>query len=94
MFKYDNTLKIRDWCNSSEGKKAEKELFAPINGNEKQLYSIGNIVDGNGLGFYTGKIVDVYCKCGFWYYRVEYKLGRKKYQDILRQSDIVLVENN
>lgn len=71
-----------------------KKLISKIEcGNEKQLYCVGDVVDGNGLGFYTGTIIDTYVNNGYMCYVVEYRLPkcRKTYHITLRQKDIVLV---
>lgn len=83
---FDNTLKVRE--------EAKKIVLPYESGNETQLYEVGQKVDGYGHGFYTGTIIEVYQENGYFRYVVEYKLkprSRKKYTQILRQIDIVLI---
>ena len=54
---FDNTLSVKKFAKTQEAKNILNNNF---HGNEKQLYKIGNLVDGNGHGFNTGKIIDVY----------------------------------
>lgn len=91
MYIFDNTASVRKFAQTEEAKKILDDI---PNGRESQLYKVGDIVDGDGLGFYNGKIVDVYSQYGYYYYVVEYKLkskARKKYHTTIRQRDVVLV---
>ena len=88
---FDNTKSVRDFAKTEEAKRL---LYIP-KGNEKQLYSIGQKVNGNGYGFNEGIIIDVWCENGYFRYKVEYKLkpkARKKFTQNLRQIDIVVIE--
>lgn len=87
MLLFDNTSTIK------RESKANEILATALyeRGDEKRLYKVGQTVDGNGLGFTRGVIVDVYEVNGFIYYVVEYKLttrAKKTYQKTLRQNDI------
>lgn len=87
MLLFDNTYTIK------RESKANEILATSLykRGEEKHLYKVGQTVDGNGLGFTRGVIVDVYEVDGFIYYVVEYKLTprvKKTYQKTLRQNDI------
>lgn len=90
MLLFDNTHTIKQ-----ESK--DNEIFATTlykRGYEKRLYKIGQTVDGKGLGFTRGVIVDVYEVNGFIYYVVEYKLtprAKKTFQKTFRQIDIKLI---
>ena len=87
---FDNTLSVRKFAQTAE---AEALLHIP-QGTEKQLYSIGTTVDGNGYGFDKGVIIDAFNQNGYIWYDVEYKLkpkARKKFKTTLRQKDIVIV---
>jgi len=87
---FDNTKAVRDFAKTAE---AERLLYIP-KGTEKQLYKIGERVDGNGHGFNEGIIIDVYENNGYFRYIVEYKLkpkARKKFTMTLRQCDIVVI---
>ena len=91
MLLFDNTSIIKRESKANE-------IFANTlykRGEEKQLYKVGQTVDGNGLGFTRGVIVDVYEVNGFIYYVVEYKLTPRAKKDIsktLRQIDINIIE--
>lgn len=91
MLLFDNTSTIKRESKANE-------IFATTlykRGEEKQLYKVGQTVDGNGLGFTHGVIVDVYEVNGFIYYVVEYKLtprSRKTFQKTFRQIDINIIE--
>lgn len=85
---FDNTLNVKKFAKTQEAKNILNDNF---HGNEKQLYKIGDTVGGNGNGFNTGKIIDVYKNNGFFCYVVEYKLkpkARKTFKTTLRQKDI------
>lgn len=87
MLIFDNTSTIK------RGSKANENFATSLykRGDENRLYEIGQTVDGNGLGFTRGVIVDVYEVNIFIYYVVEYKLtprAKKTYQKTLRQNDI------
>ena len=85
---FDNTLSVKKFAETQEAKNILNDNF---HGNEKQLYKIGDLVDGNGHGFNTGKIIDVYKNNGFYCYVVEYKIkpkARKTFKMTLRQKDI------
>lgn len=91
VLNFDNTKSIRDFARTAE---AEKILNEVVDGKEKQLYSVGQTVDGDGFGFYTGKIIEVYKQCGYFYYIIEYKLkpkARKTFKQTLRQKDIIII---
>lgn len=87
---YDNTEKV-----ASEAMEAVKNgILRNISGNERQIFQIGQIIDGNGFGFAEGKIIDIYNDNGYYYYVVEFrhsKKARKTYTKILRQKDIKLL---
>lgn len=85
---FDNTLSVKKFAETQEAKNILNDNF---HGNEKQLHKIGDLVDGNGHGFNTGKIIDVYKNNGFYCYVVEYKIkpkARKTFKMTLRQKDI------
>lgn len=85
---FDNTLNIKKFAETQEAKNILNDNF---HGSEKQLYKIGDLVNGNGHGFNTGKIIDVYKHNGFYCYVVEYKIkpkARKTFKMTLRQKDI------
>lgn len=89
---FDNTKSVRDFAKTPE---AQRILNEVVDGKEKQLYSIGQTVNGEGHGFYTGKIIDVYCQCGYYRYVIEYKLkpkARKTFTKTLRQIDIKVID--
>lgn len=85
---FDNTAAIK------RQSKANETFAAALykGGAEKQLYKVGQTVNGSGFGFNRGVIVDAYEFNGFIYYVVEYKLtprAKKTYQKTLRQKDII-----
>ena len=85
---FDNTLSVKKFAETQDAKNILNDNF---HGNEKQLYKIGDLVDGNGHGFNTGKIIDVYKNNSFFCYVVEYKIkpkARKTFKMTLRQKDI------
>ena len=85
---FDNTLSVKKFAKTQEAKNILNDNF---HGNEKQLYKVGDFVDGNGHGFNTGKIIDVYKNNDFYCYVVEYKIkpkARKTFKMTLRQKDI------
>ena len=87
---FDNTLSVREFAKTDEAKKILNEV---IDGKEQQLYKVGDIVSGDGLGFNEGTIIEIYSQCGYFYYVVEYKLkprARKTFKQTLRTKDIVL----
>lgn len=91
---FDNTLNIKKFAETQEAKNILNDNF---HGSEKQLYKIGDLVDGNGHGFNTGKIIDVYKNNGFFCYVVEYKIkprSRKTFKTTLRQKDIKKIWEN
>ena len=91
MLLFDNTSAIKR-------QSKENETFAAAlykSGTEKQLYKVGQTVNGKGFGFTSGVIVDAYEVNGFIYYVVEYKLtprAKKTYQKTFRQIDINIIE--
>lgn len=85
---FDNTLNVKKFAETQDAKNILNDNF---HGNEKQRYKVGDLVDGNGHGFDTGKIIDVYKNNGFYCYVVEYKIkpkARKTFKMTLRQKDI------
>lgn len=85
---FDNTLSVKKFAETQEAKNILNDNF---HGNEKQLYKVGDFVDGNGHGFNIGKIIDLYKNNGCFCYVVEYKIkpkARKTFKMILRQKDI------
>ena len=90
MLLFDNTNTIKQESKANE-------IFATTldkRGEEKQLYRVGQTINGDGSGFTRGVIVDVYEMNGFIYYVIEYKLkprARKTYTKTLRQMDIKLI---
>ena len=91
MLLFDNTDTIKR--QSKENENFAATLYK--RGEEKQLYKVGQTVNGNGLGFKSGVIVDFYKVNGFIYYVVEYKLtprAKKTYQKTFRQIDINIIE--
>lgn len=88
---FDNTSSVKAFAQTEEAKRILDEV---VDGKEQQLYQIGDNVNGDGLGFYIGTIIDVYKQCGYIYYVVEYKLkpkARKTFRQTLRTKDIVKV---
>lgn len=86
MIHFDNTKKIKESSKMNE----EFVMSLLTVGNEKQIFNIGQKVDGNGLGFKDGIITDVYKENGYIRYEVEYKLD-KFYKKILRQQDVSII---
>ena len=85
---FDNTLSVKKFAETQEAKNILNDNF---HGNEKQLYKVGDFVDGNEHGFDIGKIIDVYKNNGFFCYVIEYKIkpkARKTFKMTLRQKDI------
>lgn len=85
---FDNTLNVKKFAETQDAKNILNNNF---HGSEKQLYKVGDLVDGNGHGFNTGKVIDVYKNNGFFCYVVEYKIkprSRKTFKTTLRQKDI------
>ena len=85
---FDNTLSIKKFAETQEAKNILNDNF---HGSEKQLYKVGDLINGNGHGFNTGKIIDLYKNNGFYCYVVEYKIkpkARKTFKMTLRQKDI------
>jgi hypothetical protein len=80
----DNTLQIKQDASKNLALLNIKE------GKEQLTYKIGETVDGNGLGFNKGVIIDAYMENGYCRYIVSYKLGRKVFNKTLRQKDIKL----
>ena len=91
MLLFDNTHTIKQESKANE-------IFATKlykRGDEKRLYKIGQTVNGDGLGFTRGVIIDFYEMNGFIYYVVEYKLtprAKKTFQKTFRQIDINIIE--
>ena len=85
---FDNTLSVKKFAETQEAKNILNDNF---HGSEKQLYKVGDLVNGNEHGFNTGKIIDVYKNNGFFCYVIEYKIkpkARKIFKMTLRQKDI------
>lgn len=87
---YDNTEKV-----ASEATEAVKNgILRDIKGHERQIYQIGQNIDGNGFGFALGKIIDAYNDNGYCYYVVEFRRSiraKKAYTKGLRQKDIKIL---
>lgn len=84
---FDNTKTIKD--NAKQNERFAMSLLT--SGNEKQLYNVGQKVDGNGLGFKDGIIVNTYTENGYFYYEVKYFIGKKPFTKVLRQKDIKIL---
>ncbi len=84
MIHFDNTKTIKD--NAKQNERFAMSLLT--SGNETQLYRVGQKVDGNGLGFKDGIIVNTYTENGYIYYEVKYFIGKKTFTKVLRQKDI------
>lgn len=91
MFGYDNTARVKAGARANAAFAAR--LYEEGKGSEVQAYHVGQTVSGDGLGFATGVITDVYKEHGFYMYVITYKLSpraRKTYTKTLRQKDIQL----
>lgn len=88
MILFDNTRRTKQQARQNQ---AFAERLS-TKGDEKQVYNVGQQVDGNGLGFAKGVITDIYTVNGYKYYIVTYKVRRKEYTKTLRQQDIKLAE--
>ena len=87
MIHFDNTKTVKD--NSKQNERFVMSLL--VSGNETQLYSVGQTVNGNGLGFNVGTLDTVYTENGYFYYEVKYFIGKKTFTKVLRQKDIKIL---
>lgn len=84
---FDNTLSVK---RQAELVEASGLLDRVLIGNQKQLYHIGDTVEGNG--WTSGVIVDVWNDNGFYYYECETRRGRKTYTHRERQQNLTLLK--
>ena len=87
MLHFDNTKSVKD--NAKQNERFAMSLL--VSGNETQLYSVGQTVNGNGLGFNVGTIDNVYTENGYVYYEVKHLIGKKTFTKVLRQKDIKVI---
>ena len=87
MLHFDNTKSVKD--NAKQNERFAMSLL--VSGNETQLYSVGQTVDGNGLGFKDGTIANTYTENGYVYYEVKHLIGKKTFTKVLRQKDIKVI---
>jgi len=74
---FDNTKSVRDFARTAE---AEKILSVP-KGKEEKLFDVGDIVSTTEDCPYnldSGKIVSFYNDNGYYYYEVEFLVGKRK----------------